>query len=206
MQKTQGWTSRLGRCLRRVLASGKAASLLCGALCAGHQAHADTALAGQADRVWLAVSDRQLDELRGGFTLGEGLTVSFGVSRVTYINDRLVASSNLNLGPISRLTAQQAAILQEPLASALQGAAQSQLSAGLQTGAQAQWVQNGPGNFRQPDAVGALLATVIQNSLNDQVLRTQTIINVSSNGLGLLRSMNLQKTLDMALTQALAGR
>jgi hypothetical protein len=54
--------------------------------------------------------------------------------------------------------------------------------------------------------VGALLATVIQNSLNDQVLRTQTIINVSSNGLGLLRSMNLQKTLDMALTQALAGR
>jgi hypothetical protein len=49
-------------------------------------------------------------------------------------------------------------------------------------------------------------ATVIQNSLNDQLLRTQTIINVSSNGLGILRGLNLQRTLDVALTNALAGR
>jgi hypothetical protein len=93
-----------------------------------------------------------------------------------------------------------------PLANALQGAAQAQYRAGLQAPLQAQWVQNGPGNFVQSDALDARLGTVIQNSLNDQLLRTQTIINASSNGLGLLRGLNLQRTLDLALTHALTGR
>lgn len=186
-----------------------AAGLLCGALFAACSAQADTAPSEPpepADRVWLTASDRQLDELRGGFNLGDGLIVSFGFSRLTYINDQLVASTSLNLGSITRLTAQQAAILQVPLTSAVQGAAQTQPGVGSQIGPQAQLVQNGPGNSLQPDAVGALLATVIQNSLNDQLLRTQTIINVSSNGLGIMRNFNLQKTLDLALSNAMTGR
>lgn len=179
---------------------GKAAGLLCVALCAGFGARADTVPLEQADRVWLAASDRHLDELRGGFSLGDGLMVSFGISQVSYINDRLVASTSLNLGALNRLTAQQAAQLQGPLASAVQGAAPPPFAA------QTQLVQNGPGNSFEPTAAGPLLATVIQNSLNDQLLRTQTIINLSSNGLGIMRGFNLQKTLDLALSNAMGGR
>lgn len=206
MRKAWDWNRLARRRIHGVLAQGKAVSLLCAALCAGLQAHADSVPSEQADRVWLAASDRQLDDLRGGFSLGEGLTVSFGISRVTYINDLLVASTQLNLGPITRLTAQQAAILQVPIASTLEGTAALQLGAGAPAGLQSQWIQNGPGNFLQSDSLGAMLATVIQNSLNDQLLRTQTIINVSSNSLGILRGLNLQRTLDVALTNALAGR
>ena len=41
--------------------------------------------------------------------------------------------------------------------------------------------------------------TVLQNSLNDQVLRTQTIVNGSVNSLGLLKLANFQDTLQNAL-------
>ena len=205
-----------GARLHQALGLGKPAGLWCAALhvtlyvtlslCAGHPAQAETARAEPAAQVWLAASDLELDQLRGGFQLGDGLMVSFGISRVTYINDRLVASTELNLGPISGLIGQQAATLRVPLTNALQGAAQAQYRAGLQAPSQAQWVQNGPGNFVQSDALDARLSTVIQNSLNDQLLRTQTIINASSNGLGLLRGLNLQRTLDLALTHGLTGR
>jgi hypothetical protein len=153
--------------------------------------------------------------------------VSFGISRVAYINDRLVASTTLNLGDLKRPTAQQVGRLSQqmplqlersvaaqslswtvrpstepqsplagqealpvPLTTVAQGAVQA-------PGLQGQWVQNGPGNVLQ--ALDLPWATVIQNSLNDQVLRTQTTINVSSNGLGALRHLNWQDTLDIAL-------
>ena len=44
-----------------------------------------------------------------------------------------------------------------------------------------------------------MAATVIQNSLNDQVLRTQTIVNGSVNSLQLLKLANFQDTLQNAL-------
>ena len=202
--------------------------LLCLALGAAAQVRADPLSAAPTDQVWMAASDGQLSELRGGFQLGEGLMVSFGISRVAYINDRLVASTSLTLAHLNRLTAQQAGRLSQqmpvqpersvaaqplswtvsagaappstsavqeaqsaPLISAAQGAVQPQ------AGLQAQWVQNGPGNVFQ--ALDLPWATVIQNSLNDQLLRTQTTINISSNGLGALRHLNWQNTLDIAL-------
>jgi hypothetical protein len=124
----------------------------------------------------MAASDRQLDDLRGGFSLGEGLMVSFGISRVTYINDLLVASTHLNLGPITRLTAQQAAILQAPIASTLEGTAALQLGAGTPVGLQSQWIQNGPGNFLQSDAVGAMLAALLLTCVNKAITSIGTVV------------------------------
>lgn len=152
-----------------------------------------TGLAGapaeaEAGEMWLAVSHRQLDTLRGGFNLGDGLMVSFGISRVAYINEQLVASTTLQFGDITRLSAQQAARL------------------GQQLMLQPQIVQNGPGNALQEGAVSSPLATVVQNTLSDQLVRTQTVINVSSNGLSALRNMNLQATIQSALTNALGRR
>jgi len=142
----------------------------------------------EAGEMWLAVSHSQLDTLRGGFNLGDGLMVSFGISRVAYINDQLVASTTLQFGDITRLSAQQAARL------------------GQQLMLQPQIVQNGPGNAVQAGAVTSPLATVVQNTLSDQLVRTQTVINVSSNGLSALRNMNLQATIQSALTNALGRR
>jgi hypothetical protein len=142
----------------------------------------------EAGEMWLAVSHSQLDTLRGGFNLGDGLMVSFGISRVAYINEQLVASTTLQFGDITRLSAQQAARL------------------GQQLMLQPQIVQNGPGNSVQPGAVTSPLATVVQNTLSDQLVRTQTVINVSSNGLSALRNMNLQATIQSALTNALGRR
>jgi hypothetical protein len=152
-----------------------------------------TGLAGapegaEAGELWLAVSHSQLDTLRGGFNLGDGLMVSFGISRVAYINEQLVASTTLQFGDITHLSAQQAARL------------------GQQLMLQPQIVQNGPGNAVQAGAVTSPLATVVQNTLNDQLVRTQTVINVSSNGLSALRNMNLQATIQSALTNALGRR
>ena len=193
---------------------------LCVALWGVTPAWADPApSAAQAESVWLAASDAQLGALRGGFQVGEGLMVSFGISRVAYINDRLVASTTLHLGELNRLTAMQAgrlsqlplrpvasahaqptalqAVVQPQLGLALQGAEPPQVLIGPQTAPQAQVIQNGPGNVVQ--ALDLPWATVIQNSLNEQLLRTQTVINVSTNGLGALRYLNLQNTLDIAL-------
>jgi len=142
----------------------------------------------EAGELWLAVSHSQLDTLRGGFNLGDGLMVSFGISRVAYINEQLVASTTLQFGDITRLSAQQAARL------------------GQQLMLQPQIVQNGPGNALQEGAVSSPLATVVQNTLNDQLVRTQTVINVSSNGLSALRNMNLQATIQSALNNALGRR
>jgi len=142
----------------------------------------------EAGEMWLAVSHRELDTLRGGFNLGDGLMVSFGISRAAYINEQLVASTTLQFGDITRLSAQQAARL------------------GQQLMLQPQIVQNGPGNALQEGAVSSPLATVVQNTLSDQLVRTQTVINVSSNGLSALRNMNLQATIQSALTNALGRR
>ena len=126
--------------------------------------------------------------MRGGFNLGDGLMVSFGISRVAYINEQLVASTTLQFGDITRLSAQQAARL------------------GQQLMLQPQIVQNGPGNALQEGAVSSPLATVVQNTLSDQLVRTQTVINVSSNGLSALRNMNLQASIQSALNNALGRR
>jgi len=61
-------------------------------------------------------------------------------------------------------------------------------------------VQNGPGNFANlPGGLNiAVLPTVIQNSLNDQVIRSATLINITANSLSALRSMALGDLLNRA--------
>lgn len=138
--------------------------------------------------VWLAASDRTLDSMRGGFDLGAGLVVSFGISRAVYVNGQLLTSTSFQLGDITRLTASQASAL------------------GQQIARQAQVVQNGPGNTVEPAAATVPLATYIQNTLNDQTLRNQTVIEATSSGLGVLRHLNLQATINQAIADAMANR
>lgn len=142
------------------------------------------------ESMWLAASNHTLDQLRGGFDLPAGFLVSFGISRAVYINDRLITSTSFQLSDIAKFTPAQAVVLSE------------------QTASQAQLVQNGFGNTVEPGALtGVPLATYIQNTLNNQTLRTQTVIQASTNGLlSALRSMNLQATIREAVANAIASR
>ncbi len=157
------------------------------------------------DRVWLAVADQTLDGLRGGFSMGDGLMVSFGISRAVFINGALITETSFNVGRVADLTPAQA----------------TQLSQKLET---LSLVQNGPGNSfasgpsstttSSPTATGPTVTaiagsatgTLIQNSLNNQQIRYQTIINASSNGLGMVRSVNLHSTLADAIQQSIGQR
>ena len=142
------------------------------------------------ESIWLAASDRTLDTLRGGFDLGTGLMVSFGISRAVYINGQLITSTTFRVGDLTSITPQQAVALSQ------------QISA--QT--QAQVVKNGPGNTMELSIGSAPLSTFIQNTLNNQNIRNQTIIDVTSNGMGMVKGLNLQATIAAAIADAIGTR
>ncbi|HTV84123.1 MAG TPA: hypothetical protein VME63_01885 [Dyella sp.] len=131
------------------------------------------------------ISTEKLDAVRGGFDLGDGLQVSFGIERAVYINGALVTYNSINIPDVAHITTQQAM----SLASALSAV---------------NVVQNGPGNTFDPSSIGqTAAATVIQNTLNNQTIQSLTTLNVSVNTLDAFRSQGLQQALQAVQVQAL---
>ena len=157
-------------------------------LAGASQAQSVTPPPPQASALWLAASNHTLDQLRGGFDMGGGLMVSFGVSRTVSINGQLVSATSFQVDGLSRLSPAQAATL------------------GQQLSAQTQVVQNGPGNTVLAGAVTVPMALYVQNTLNNQTLQTQTVIQAASNGLSLVKNLNLQTTLSTAIADAIRNR
>ena len=158
--------------------------LLAGATIAGH------GLAGAPDLAFdpaQAVDPAALDELRGGFDLGNGIAVSLGIERIVTINGNVAERSQLEFGDLGSLTSG---------ASAMSGDAAGQV----------RMIQNGNASMNVQLGRDVLGGTFIQNSLNDQLISNQTIINASVNARGLLQSMNFQSTLANALNTAVTGR
>ena len=142
---------------------------------------------GRREEIWMAVNDGKLDTLRGGFDPGNGLLVSFGITRAVYINGNLVTQTTLDFSHLNDLTAAQAAQLSKQLASL-------------------NIVQNGPGNTVQAQQGGVNFGTIIQNSLSNQHIENQTIINASSNSMGTLKNLNSLSTLNDSLLSAVGAR
>jgi len=143
------------------------------------------------ERAWpaggvLALSEARLDAMRGGFDMPDGLKVSFGISRVAFVNGNLVASTSFNIPDVSQITAQQAQALAAANAGAL--------------------LQVGTGNTVQAGTLPALTGAVIQNTLNNQHLQTLTTINTTVNTLSSFKNLNIMSTINNALTGALPGR
>lgn len=138
---------------------------------------------------WLAaVSDTNLDQMRGGFDTGSGLLVSFGIQRAVYINGNMVTTTSFNIPDVSKVTGAEAAMLGSTIGTV-------------------NVVQNGPGNMVQSGALSqAVAATVIQNSLNNQNIQNLTIIDTTTNSLGMLKSMNSQATLKDALSNSVMSK
>ncbi len=134
------------------------------------------------------VDDARLDGMRGGFEIGPGLRASFGIERSTTINGTLVVSQSIQIADLSRISVDQATQLQSLLSNV-------------------SLVRNGPGNAYAPlagTAPGG--ATVIQNSLDGQAIKSLTVINATTNSLGALQAMNAASTLRNALIAPLVSR
>ncbi|MEJ8855270.1 hypothetical protein WKW79_11860 [Variovorax robiniae] len=153
-------------------------------VCAALMANATGEDPDEQSEVWMAVSDNKLDDLRGGFDLGSGLLVSFGITRAVYVNGDLVTQTTLDFGNLTNLTPAQAA----------------QLNTQLRT---LNLVQIGPGNVVDPSINLGAGGTIVQNTLNDQHINNQTIINASSNSMGTMKALNSMATISDAVTRGL---
>lgn len=133
---------------------------------------------------WQAIDGGTLDAHRGGFTIGNGLVVALGIERIVSINGQTVARTSFELA-VTEGVADQAA-----------DAARQALSNGA-------LIQNGPGNVAPATLTAdALGATIIQNSLNDQAIRSQTVINASVNSATLMQSLNFNDSVGQAIRDA----
>jgi hypothetical protein len=185
--------------------------------------------------VWLAASNKTLDGMRGGFDFGAGLLVSFGVARSISVNGSLIVTTSFNIPNLSMITAQQAALVTQQLGAlnliqngpgnTVQSATTSTTSTTptlptTSTTSTTSTVSLGssPAGVPLPNTVtlgtatltiapisGAALGTFIQNTLDNQKIQNQTVINASTNALGMLKGMNFLNTLNGALANALAG-
>lgn len=133
----------------------------------------------------VAMNSSQLEGVRGGFMTDTGLKLSFGIERAVYINGTLVTMTSLNVADLSKLSAGQAAV------------------ATLNGGTLAV-VQSGAGNTFLPGAViGSAVGTVVQNTLDNQKIQSVTTVNATVNSAGILRSLNLQQSVQSAITNSL---
>ncbi|MHB1059466.1 MAG: hypothetical protein ACYC0F_16455 [Rhodanobacter sp.] len=132
-----------------------------------------------------AASDHRLDTVRGGFDIGSGLLASFGIDRAVYINGNLVSSTSVQIPDIGRMTPDQAAAL---------AAAAGTVNV----------IRNGAGNSVDPATFDhATAAVVIQNSLDNQDIRSLTTISTAVNSQAAFRSLGLQESLQAGLVGSL---
>lgn len=124
---------------------------------------------------WVPVAPERLDQLRGGFTTPAGLQVALGIERIVSINGEAV--SRVTLFAL--------------------GAANN----GLSAGDSARLIQQG-GNNVFAGALDQAGATFVQNSLNNQTIRTDTLISANVNSAALLRELNFSQALGHAAITA----
>ena len=145
--------------------------------------------AGQASITsWAPVNEAHLERTRGGFSTPSGLEMKLGIERLVSINGNIVARTSFDISDLNRLSE----------------ASMRQTSNALSS---VNLIQNGGDNIYQPgDAARTVGAVVIQNTLNDQLIRSQTLINSTVNSAGLLKTLNFQSSLSDALTRAAGAR
>lgn len=129
------------------------------------------------------VAAEALDEARGGFDVPGGLSLSLGIERVVSVNGEVLSRSNISIPDLTSITADQARQAQEALGAA-------------------RLVQLGNNNFAGVETGLGNGATLLQNTLNGQTIRTDTIINSSVNSMSLLKDMNFQATMRDALVRS----
>jgi hypothetical protein len=134
----------------------------------------------------VALSADKLDEVRGGFVTDGGLKISFGIERAVYLNGNLVTTTSLSIADLSKISGGQAQVTSNGTAGSLA------------------LLQNGVGNVFAPGSISSTAAgTVIQNTLDNQKINTITRIDAVVNSAAIMRSMNLQSSMQSAIVNSL---
>lgn len=149
-------------------------------LAAGATAGAQAGKSADARTAWMTVGDTTLEAMRGGFDLGGGLMVSFGISRAITVNGVLLAATTFNVPDVARITPVQAAALERQISSV-------------------NLVQVGPNNSVASATSLPAAATVVQNTLDNQTIQTRTLIDATTNAMSLAKSINAAVALRDAL-------
>jgi len=132
----------------------------------------------------VAVAETSLDRVRGGFSPGDGLNISFGIERAVYVNGALVTSTTLNVTDLGQVSA---------------GRTLATLASGTFA-----LVQNGIGNSVATGSISpSTVGTVIQNTLNGQKIQNMTVINATVNSLSIFQNLNLGASLRSAVIGSL---
>lgn len=129
------------------------------------------------------VAAEQLEAARGGFDVPGGLTLSLGIERVVSVNGEVMSRSSIAIPDLGAITAEQARLAQEALGSA-------------------RLIQLGNNNFAGNDIGLGNGATLLQNTLDGQTIRADTIIHSTVNSMSLLKDMNFQSTLRDVLVRS----
>lgn len=130
-----------------------------------------------------AVFSADLNQLRGGYTGGEGVTLNFGLDKVVKVDGAVIYQNRM------RLSLDQAGIsvLQMPTQGAL--------------------IQVGEGNTYQvalpSDLVGQSVATVIQNSVDSKVIHDFQALNLEFSHMGKMSNQSMQSLLIPQLIESL---
>ena len=124
----------------------------------------------------LMVSHSELDDMRGGFSIGEGLDVSFGFSQTGSINGVEQFENRFTINNMG---------------SGLQDVDMANMNSVL--------IQNGTGNFVSTSVIDTLadsFGNVIQNTLDDQVISTTTVYDISlQNVPGTLQGLSAEQAM-----------
>lgn len=135
-----------------------------------------------ANEPWIPVPAGRLEAARGGFTTPAGLELSLGIERMVLINGQVVSRTSIQIADLRAIGSAEAAQVRDALASTT-------------------LVQNGAGNVYSGDTAG----TFIQNSLSDQVIRSQTVISSTVNSSALLKDLNFSQSMRDAAALQGAG-
>lgn len=138
---------------------------------------------GELGAEWRPVDPARLAQMRGGFQMPSGLMLSFGIERVVYLNGELTARIAVHVPDVARITPEQAQALAD-------------FNRGLV-------VRIGDGNRFDPARAGGGL--VIQNTLDDQDIRTLTRIEVGVDTLNAYQGLNAGTALTDVLIRAPGG-
>jgi hypothetical protein len=132
------------------------------------------------------VAATTLDATRGGFEVAGGLSLSLGIERVVSINGEIMARTNIAIPDLAAMTAEQARLTQDALGAA-------------------RMIQIGGNNYAAADLNLPNGATLVQNTLSGQDIRTATTISSTVNSMSLIKDINFQSTIRDAVVRSPGG-
>jgi hypothetical protein len=132
------------------------------------------------------VAATMLDAARGGFEVAGGLALSLGIERVVSVNGEIMARTNIAIPDLAAMTAEQARLTQDALGAA-------------------RMIQIGGNNYAAADLNLPNGATLVQNTLSGQDIRTATTISSTVNSMSLIKDINFQSTIRDAVVRSPGG-